>query len=69
MYCIWRDYIVTTKELADGAFWKVQNSWGEDWGHNGFAYFKVEGTSTEFPNGYCNMYDYGASYVITENEY
>ena len=49
--------------MADGPFWKVQNSWGEAWGHEGFAYFAVEGG-----NGVCNMNYWGGSWVETSNE-
>ena len=50
--------------MADGPFWKVQNSWGEGWGHKGFAYFAVEGGRS----GTCNMNYWGGDYVVTKNE-
>ena len=49
--------------MEEGAFWKVQNSWGDDWGHEGFAYFKAEGG-----DGTCDMNINGAIWVSTSNE-
>ena len=43
----------------EGAFWKIQNSWGEGWGDKGFAYFEA----TDSKYGTCNMNIGGATWV------
>ena len=62
--CLWYHTVESTEVMADGPFWKVQNSWGEGWGHKGFAYFAVEGGRS----GTCNMNYWGGDYVVTKNE-
>ena len=47
-------------------FWKVQNSWGVNWGDEGFVYFSTEDGQDGW--GVCNMYAFPAEYVETTNE-
>jgi hypothetical protein len=53
-YCMYYVYTYEDTFFDEGAFWKIQNSWGEGWGDKGFAYFEADGTN----RGNCNMYQY-----------
>jgi C1A family cysteine protease len=55
-YCLYYVYRTEQTFFDEGAFWKVQNSWGDSWGDKGFAYFEADGTD----NGSCNMYQYAS---------
>ena len=55
MYCTWYETHYVDKVFPSGQYYKVQNSWGADWGHVGFAYFeKVD--LDEHPDGNCSMF-------------
>lgn len=41
-FCLWWETEEQDNIIPEGAFWKIQNSWGADWGHEGFAYFAME---------------------------
>ena len=55
-YCMYYVYSYEDTFFDEGAFWKIQNSWGEAWGDKGFAYYAADGTS----NGVCNMYEHAS---------
>lgn len=62
MYCLWDEVTVSYQPMESGPYWKVQNSWGESWGHAGFAYFAID--QTDDPSiGNCSMYKWDAQYV------
>ena len=65
MYCLWYTVTYTTQTLPSGAFWKIQNSWGTGWGHQGFAYFALD--ENETVNGNCSMYKNGMQWVETSS--
>ena len=52
-YCIYYEYSTETEFFDEGAYWKIQNSWGPDWGDKGFIYFK---DVTDNDYGVCNLY-------------
>ena len=51
-FCIYYEYTYEEKFFDEGAFWKIQNSWGPDWGDEGFIYFK----DVDNDYGVCNLY-------------
>lgn len=51
-YCIYYVYTTETEFFDPAPFFKIQNSWGADWGDHGFAY--MEDVSNEY--GVCNVY-------------
>ena len=63
-YCLKYEYYYEDVFFDEGAFWKIQNSWGENWGDKGFAYF--EANTHEY--GVCNMNKQGGVWVKTNQE-
>ena len=57
-FCLWDEIIDDNIYMDDGPFWKIQNSWGEDFGHHGFAYIQhvMPGEHPEFTEGTCQMF-------------
>ena len=56
-----------TQPFGGEAFWKIQNSHGDDWGDGGFAYFDATVQRDAYNNvkgyGPCNMYARGGKWV------
>ena len=62
-FCLEDETVEEQVEMEAGSFWKVQNSWGLGWGHDGYAYVKVtDGVGT------CNMNEWGGTWVTTKHE-
>ena len=58
-YCVMYETYYEDIFFDEGAFWKIQNSWGEGWGDKGFAYFEA----VDSKYGTCNMNIGGATWV------
>lgn len=51
-YCVYYEYETTEEFFDNKPFYKIQNSWGADWGDNGFIYFE----DVDNYYGVCNLY-------------
>ena len=69
-FCLWYEEVTETIAVEEGPYWKIQNSWGEDFGHAGFAYIQhvMPGEHPEFTEGTCQMWRHGTWYVMTSYE-
>lgn len=69
-FCLWYEDVTEAYHMEEGPFWKIQNSWGEDFGHHGFAYMQhvMPGEDPEFIYGTCQMFKYDSEYVKTKFE-
>lgn len=69
-FCLWNEEVTDTYTMEDGPYWKIQNSWGDDWGHHGFAYIQhvMPGEHPEFTEGTCQMFRHSSEYVKTKYE-
>lgn len=69
-FCLWNEEVTENVALEEGPFWKIQNSWGEDFGHNGFAYIEhvMPDEHPEFKEGTCQMFRWSSEYVKTKFE-
>ena len=66
-YCCWYETVTTTSTTTTGgtgeaATWRVQNSWGTDWGDDGFITYAVEDGA-----GVCGLNE-DVDYVVVANE-
>jgi len=61
-FCLWWGTEEQDEIVGEGAFWKIQNSWGPYWGHEGFAYFAME---DEVDYGNCGIHDEGMFIIGT----
>ena len=64
-FCCWEDITLEERKVggASTPSWKVQNSWGSDWGDNGFIHLAVEEG-----NGVCHMntwIEYPKAYLVS----
>ena len=69
-FCLWYEDVEDTYNMAEGPYWKIQNSWGEGWGHHGFAYIEhvMPGEHDTFTEGTCQMFRWASEYVKTKYE-
>lgn len=51
--------------MGSGAYYKIQNSWGVDWGHAGMAYFAIQDDVTD---GNCSMHQWDMQAVYVRGE-
>lgn len=62
-YCCWEKLTIEEKQMAaNQPYWKIQNSWGANWGDDGFIYFAVEEGL-----GVCGMNEWGDVPILSSN--
>ena len=61
-FCCWYEYETVTTSYGESDTWLIQNSWGADWGEDGFVPLVVEDGE-----GVCGM-NVDVSWVVITNE-